>query len=404
MILPFLSACSPSEGLDNLQDQVDLVEVAATVEGVLPEMTVEVAGQKTIESPPMPTPIPTVTPISMAGGDPITFTADDERIRYIGRFDFRDPLGPSFDWSGSAIEFMFSGTGLTLFLADGRNSYNLLIDDRIEVLETEPGVEIYQLYEELEPGAHSFRITKRTEAYVGAAVFKGVQIVGGSLEDPSPAASRRIEFIGDSITTGYGNEGQSPECWFTPQTQNAEMSYAAITAEALGAEYALIALSGLGVVRNLRAEATASEETAIDFIDRALGLNPYVVWPPGQNVPDAVVINLGTNDYSSVPYPADSEFIDAYVELLKAVRLRHPQASIFAVAGPLMLEPAPWVIEAAVERFRANYDDDQLYYVLVEDNLERSALDFGCDWHPNVNGHKKIAVQLTEAIAATLDW
>jgi hypothetical protein len=69
-----------------------------------------------------------------------------------------------------------------------------------------------------------------------------------------------------------------------------------------------------------------------------------------------------------------------------------------------MLEPAPWVIEAAVERFRANNDDDQLYYVLVEDNLERSALDFGCDWHPNVNGHKKIAAQLTEAIAATLDW
>lgn len=358
----------------------------------------------TSEPPPSPSPLPTVTAAPIVPAESTSFAADDERIRTVGRFDFGDPEKPAFDWSAVGIEFAFSGTSLTIFLEDGRNSYNVIVDGRSHVLKTEPGQDAYLVADGLAEGNHQFRITKRTEAYVGAAVFKGGQIDGGALKRLPAPAQRRLEFIGDSITTGYGNEGESPDCWFTPDTQNAEKSYAAVTAKALDAQYALIALSGLGVIRNLRADSDVSSQTAIDFIDRALGLNPFVVWSPEQETPDAVVINLGTNDYSSLPFPADEDFVEAYVALIRAVRARYPQAHIFAVAGPLMLGPAPRVIESSVEQYRAAANDVLVTYVLIEDNLERSAKDFGCDWHPNEHGHQKIAAQLAPVIADQLGW
>ena len=303
-----------------------------------------------------------------------------------------------------AIEFAFYGTSLTLFLEDGHNLYNVTVDGHTETLETELGQESYVVANDLQPGRHHFRLVKRTEAYVGAAVFKGGRITGELLEPAAQEQPRSLEFIGDSITTGYGNEGESPECWFTPQTQNAALSYAALTADALQADYALVALSGLGVIRNLRAEEAASPETAIDFVERTLGLNPFITWPAGERVPDAVIINLGTNDYSSLPFPEEEAFIDAYLDLLERLRDRYPQASLFAVAGPLMSQPAPRVIETAVDRFRRASGDEDVYFQLVVDDLERSAKDFGCDWHPNENGHRKIAAQLIPPIAERLGW
>lgn len=402
LLMLLLGACNSSgDPVSNLGEVRNTAEAQAAITATVPILEVDM---DTREPPPVPSPLPTVTATMAAGTEPISFPADDERIRYIGRFDFQDSLEPAFDWSGSAIEFAFSGTSLTIVLEDGRNSYNVTVDDQRQVLETEMGVEHYLVADDLQPGEHLFRLSKRTEAYVGAAVFKGVQISGGDLQQPPAGAKRRLEFIGDSITTGYGNEGQSADCWFTPQTQNAEKSYAAFTAEGLDAEYTLIALSGLGVVRNLGQDTAVSSQTAIDYVERALGLDPFIIWPADRGIPDAVIINLGTNDYSSVPFPEEEGFIEAYMELLQAVRERYPQAFIFAVAGPLMLEPAPRVIEVAVERFRAARDDDGLKYVLIEDNLEPSAEDFGCDWHPNVNGHGKIASQLMPVIADQLGW
>jgi lysophospholipase L1-like esterase len=358
----------------------------------------------TMEPPPSPTPLPTDNARPARSMDIVTYEADDERILYNGRFDFQNPKTPAFDWSATSIEFDFSGTSLAIFLQDGRNSYNVTLDDQRQVLKTEMGVEEYVIASNLKPDRHHFTLSKRTEAYVGAAEFKGLKITGGELEQALPAAERLIEFIGDSITTGYGNEGESPDCWFTPDTQNADKSYAALTAQELDAGYTLIALSGLGVIRNLRAEDPTSFETAVHFVDRALGLNPFVIWPNDRRIPDAVVINLGTNDYSSIPFPDEEEFINAYMELISAIRTRYPEAFIFAVAGPLMLDPAPTLIHRAVERFTASYDDDQLQYVKIENNLQPSAEDFGCDFHPNLNGHRKIAAQLSPVVASRLGW
>lgn len=401
----FLAACASVE-LTEMPSTTSENKPRSTSTAAIVSETLQIAVDPlpTMEPPPIPTPLPTDNARPALSMEPVTYEADDERIQYNGRFDFQDPKAPAFDWSATHIEFNFSGTSLTIFLQDGRNSYNVILDDQRQVLKTEMGVEEYLIAENLQPGRHHFALSKRTEAYVGAAEFKGLKIIGGVLEQSPPSADRLIEFIGDSITTGYGNEGESPDCWFTPDTQNADKSYAAMTAQELDAGYTLIALSGLGVIRNLRAEDPTSFETAIQFVDRALGLNPFVLWPKDRRIPDAVVINLGTNDYSSLPFPGEEEFIVAYMELISAIRTRYPETFIFAVAGPLMLDPAPTLIQRAVERFSTSYDDDRLQYVKIENNLQPSAEDFGCDFHPNVNGHRKIAAQLSPIIASRLGW
>lgn len=397
-----LGACRPGERSPVLPTPVPGAAALATLTALPPVPTNPPLPSRL--APLTPSPVPTRNVPTVSADKTTLVPADDDRIRFVGRFDGQDPLHPAFDWSGVTIEFAFTGTGLTLLLKDGRNLYNVDIDNDQHVLQTEMGRTTYVLADQLEPGSHMVRITKRTEAYVGAGVFSGLVVSGGDLLDPPPPKERLLEFIGDSITSGYGNEGDSPECWFTPGTQNAELSFAGQTAAGFNADYHLIALSGLGVVRNLRDENAFSSQTAIDFIDRALGLNPLIPWPASQSPPTAVIINLGTNDFSSTPFPDEATFVQAYVDLLQAVYLRHPGKPIFAMAGPLMLEPAPRLIEAAVVQFAAAQNDADITYVNIEDTLERSAADFGCDWHPNVDGHRKIAEQLMPHIAEVLGW
>lgn len=404
VLLLILAACASPNGADGGTAEI---EATNTVDAALAAAVSELpAAADPATSEPLPTPSlnPAVTAVMPTSADVIHFAADDERIRYIGRFDFQDPKRPRFDWSASTIEFAFDGTGLAIFLEDEYNLYNVTVDGRSEVLDTEAGQERYVIAEGLAPGEHFFRMVKRTEPIVGEAAFGGVEITGEGLLTPPMEAGRRIEFIGDSITTGFGNEGESPECFFTAATQNAEKTYAAMVAAELDADYSLIALSGLGVYYPLQAQGVSSSDTAIEFIDRALAFEPEVTWPPEQQTPDAVVISLGTNDYSADPNPEDEAYIEVYLELLNAVRVRYPEAFVFAVAGPLVFGQGPEMIETAVERFRAANGDERAAYVFIEDDLERSEVDFGCAWHPNVHGQQKIAAQLTPAIAGQMGW
>ena len=67
-----------------------------------------------------------------------------------------------------------------------------------------------------------------------------------SMQPPEPR-QRRLLFIGDSITAGYGvlcNDSDAP---FAPETQSALHAYAAVAARALEADAHVIAYSGKGV-------------------------------------------------------------------------------------------------------------------------------------------------------------
>lgn len=352
--------------------------------------------------------VPTAAPTAQGGssGEPAFVSAHDPRIRYIGRADMSAPDQVLFDWPAVSIAARFTGTSLTLHLRDERNQYDVVVDGKMQLLRPVDGQERYVVAENLQPGRHTVLIRKRTEAYVGSGAFLGFTIdPDARLLSAPPAADRRLAFIGDSITAGYGNEGDGPTCYFTPDTQNVDLSYAGQTARELDAEYTTLAVSGLGAVRNIRETTTVSQNAALSYLWRTLAMQPGRTWDGGgQAEPDAVVVNLGTNDFSTTPFPGELEFVAGYVQLLQGVRELYPAAHIFAVAGPLMMGPANRYIEQAAAQARVLLDDERIHYVLIEDDLERTEADFGCDWHPNVAGHRKIAAQLIPALRTVLDW
>jgi hypothetical protein len=97
---------------------------------------------------------------------------------------------------------------------------------------------------------------------------------------PSKRPARRIEFIGNSITCGYGVLSDSSNCHFSPQTEDAGMSYAAILSRRLHADYHLVAYSGKGMVRNYGDKNKTSVNPMLSLYDRTCWYDSTLKWNP----------------------------------------------------------------------------------------------------------------------------
>ena len=109
---------------------------------------------------------------------------------------------------------------------------------------------------------------------------------------------RRIEFIGNSITCGYGVESENPSDPFTYETENHFYTYAARTARALKAQHLVVARSGIGVYRNYGAPRSGSKDCMPAMYEQVLFTDSTELWDHTLYTPDVVCINLGTNDTS----------------------------------------------------------------------------------------------------------
>lgn len=99
-------------------------------------------------------------------------------------------------------------------------------------------------------------------------VFKGLYVDEGKELAPAPVLPRRrIEFIGNSITCGYGIESEDRDAPFTYNTENHYYTYAALTARALQAQHLVVARSGIGVYRNYGSPASGSGDGEVYRFD-----------------------------------------------------------------------------------------------------------------------------------------
>jgi lysophospholipase L1-like esterase len=257
----------------------------------------------------------------------------------------------------------------------------------------------------LSAGEHSVELYRRTEASQGEAQFLGFDFGGGALLAPAPAPERRIEIIGDSISAGYGDEGPDMNCPFTPDTENHYLTYGAIAARNVGADLVTVAWSGRGVVCNYGDDPTSCDDPMPTVVDRILPAQATSVWNFALYQPQAVVINLGTNDFSTTVDPANAEFEAAYTTLLTRVRAAYPDAIILCTVGPLLsgtdLATARSAITNSVQA-RVDAGDGQVKtFELAETD---PANGYGCDWHPSQRTHQIMADTLTTTLRAELGW
>lgn len=326
-------------------------------------------------------------------------------IQYTGRVDFSNPKKAVFDFPAVYIRTRFTGTSCAIRLVDGNNWYNIIIDNQEPFPLQTTSDTVYQIAENLPDKSHSLIIFKRTEASVGKAVFKGFYIdKDAKLLKYNDIPERKIEFIGNSITCGYGNEGSTPDCDFSAQTENSYMSYASILARNFNADFTMIAYSGKGVVRNYGDKKPESEKPLPAYYQQTRAADNDSTWDFSRWQPDLVVINLGTNDFSTKPHPHKTTFIRAYSALISQVRRNYNNPVILCICGPFIGNPCCRWEQEIIEYYRAMQNAGDIYFVQIPKALIKNPDDLGCDAHPNIRGHKKMAAHLIPIVENIMNW
>jgi lysophospholipase L1-like esterase len=306
-------------------------------------------------------------------------------------------------WSGSYVVARFKGTGVSVRMKDeGKNLFQVVVDGEVKkVLRTDKakGEAVYPLALGLSDGVHEVSLHRRTEAKVGEAVVYGFEPIGGTILPPPPAPERRIELIGDSITTGYGNEGPSAKCGYVNSDQNEYLTYGAITARNLHADHTTIAWSG----------KTLHEMK--EYFDKSLPQrSDGPLWDFTRYQPQVVVVNVGTNNFALVD-PGEARFVRLYHELIQVVRAAYPKAFIVCALGSMLtnvypegrnnLTQARKYMKVAVAKLKEAGDTNLDFLEFAEQN---HADGLGCGFHPSLKTHEHMSEKLTAFIKERMGW
>ncbi|MCU0392576.1 MAG: GDSL-type esterase/lipase family protein [Thermoflexibacter sp.] len=338
-----------------------------------------------------------------------TIAPTHEAVQYTGRFDFSNRNLPKFAWTGSCITLVFEGTFCHLLInqlpeEDGNsrtNFFNVFIDNQLtSVLKVEIGTKTYLLAKNLPKGIHTISIFKRTEASMGICEFIGFQIdKKGKVLAPTAKTSKKIEFIGDSITCGYGNEGASQSCSFTPETENGYLSYAAIMARNVNAELVTVCYSGKGLIQNYDKSKQKTMPELYGLICPQIDKK----WNFSSWKPDIVCINLGTNDFAHA-IPDSSVFVRAYISFIDRITINYPDVSIFCLAGSMLNGNSLKIMKSylsAVVDYQNKKGNHKIYFFEMSTQGKRG---YGCDWHPNVAQHQTNAEELSLFVKDKMKW
>jgi lysophospholipase L1-like esterase len=359
------------------------------------------------------------------GFDEIAFS--DPNIRYVGRVN-KTADAAAFAFPAVQIETVFEGDAIDMRLKDfgsksktATNYYWVIVDGKASKLAVCADREVYPLARGLGAGEHTVTVVKRTESGPGGqpnkgkGEFLGFRVRTGTALKPAAKPERLLEFVGDSITCGYGNDlstTKPDDFKFTSANEDAWNAYGALTARALKADYVAVAASGRGVIRNY------SDFTGLlvpEIYEKTLHEDSAApAWDHKGYSPDVVVVNLGTNDYSP---GLTTEELDAhhaafqkgYIDFLTRIREVHAAATIIAVVGPMLGDSYPTgynaltnvkkVLQAAVAA-RNTAGDANVYYLA----FAAQSSPYGEDWHPTIATHQKMADALTTLIKTQKSW
>ncbi|MBK6464847.1 MAG: hypothetical protein IPF92_28175 [Myxococcales bacterium] len=362
-----------------------------------------------------------VLPSAAAADGMVDLPPNHPLIRYVGRVDCR-PSAPRFSYPAVSVKARFTGSAIDVKLRDSVEGgeeqgswYEALVDGVPQQLLVNAQKEVYSIGRDLGPGEHSLEVWRRIESRgAGQGEFLGLRVRSGETLKPVLVSGRRIEVIGDSVTCGYGNLKRTStpdEFHYTTKNTNARLTYGAVAAQLLSAEYVAVAYSGKGLWRNYQA---APGPTLPQLYLRVLPDEASPLWDVRRSPPDVVVVNLGTNDFSpsaggADPGPSGERFRAAYVEFLKTLRGHYPGVPLVAALGPVMsdnypvgvraLTTATGAVQAAIE-VRKGAGDADVHFI----SFPLQSAPYGEDWHPTVETHEKMGRQLAELVQRLKGW
>lgn len=349
-----------------------------------------------------------------AGTGGSTATTDGS-VRWVGRVDASDPEAARFAWQGAGFVAVVSGdsVGVTLRTEGTDTVYFQSVVDGVvaERFNVDSGADqTVTLATGLGAGEHVVELYRETEGYYGVSTFLGFS--SGTVLGAPASSGRLIEVVGDSISAGYGNLGVEPHpgwvadpaCHWTAENSSWYLTYAALAGHALDAEVSTIARSGYGMYRDLDGNTDGVLSTVYE---NALGFTNTPAWSyPVQA--DAVVINLGTNDWSGggdpgIPYET------AYIDFIAQLRGHYPDAWIFLTIGSMLNDPELSEVTTHLANIVAELNDagDERISTFdfgAQDLGSDGSVPSGCDWHPSTDEHARMAGILQAELEDKLGW
>ena len=318
--------------------------------------------------------------------------ADEKIFQYEGRILKKKGVS-CLGYTNSYVRFYAKGKNVRMHLTSNITSevnmagLSVLIDgvevNRVVVDKEQDWYEMCILPE----GEHLVTVIKITEAAMSHVGILSVEISDGNMIDkPFPErSSLKLEFVGDSITCGYGVLGE-PESEYTLREEDGMLSYGQVAAEILGARARFLSASGYGMY----IEYTGDREGNVPK------LYPYTNWfvdkeekyDYSEYVPDVVVINLGTNDSGHIDDDEIKEnLLKSYVEFIEQVKNFYPETKVLCICGTLCdKKEVIELIKKAVEMCSEKGINDVYMKELPFHNVEE---DGKASNHPSAITHKK---------------
>ena len=333
----------------------------------------------------------------------VGYRAASENVRWVGRTAETPEGAVQFDWSGTYADVVLCGSMLEMKASDsGLNYFNVIVDGKQHSIVKVEGKEPQSVVLfEGEKGTYHIRIQRRTEGFNGLTTVYSFEADGELVAYQNDAPKRHIEFIGDSLTAGYGTDSASGSEPYTPETQNCNLAYGCYIARYFDADYNLVAHSGQGVVRNYGDEKTTSGYTMLDryglLFDEADRERPYD-FKAGGYTPDLVVIFLGTNDYSTQPWPSFEEYSEGYAQLVAKVREAHGEEVPILCVSSYVFEPTFEYV------WRIAQSDEKLHFACILPEAFARPSELGASEHPNRVGQQKMAMMLIPYVSTITGW
>jgi hypothetical protein len=343
-----------------------------------------------------------------------------------GRTSLKNDFVPLF-WNSSGVEVCTDGTELWI-----------TVECDFDIFEPWYAVEINGALVSrsmLQPGEHNICLFRNMSPGVPKRVFfyrelqamgdddachllvKGMYCDGHFLS--VPRYDYKIEFVGDSISSGEGTYGAHDDMDWIPMFMSSSHNYINMISKKLNADVRIISQGGWGAYCSWDCR---KENTIPGIYDKVCGqahgkFNESI--GAADNIDtsdwqaDAVVINLGTNDDTGIAtYNANvengstnsdeklslEECEKAITSFVKKVRGYYPKAHILWVYGMLGYGISQ-NIGRAITKYTEETGDTNVAYLTLPNTLPD---ELGSRMHPGLKSHEKAASMIASYLKGRL--
>ncbi|MCQ2102167.1 MAG: GDSL-type esterase/lipase family protein [Fibrobacter sp.] len=331
-----------------------------------------------------------------------------ENLLYSGRWEIQQDYSRT---SAPAAMVQFNASAKSLeFDVEGEARFRIDEDGKEIAQFISGGRKVHKVKVSGDGEMHRYRLIKVSESNPGFAKVYGISLdKSGKFGSTPKHTNRRIEFIGDSFTVGYGCEGQlgdADDLVFIKT--NASKSFAFLLADGFKADFQVNAFSGRGLVRNYdnivpewkvpRLYEYVVPGGAPSDLEKGLP-DGGLKYDLDSFHPQVVVVFIGINDFQgNPPYGDKKEFAKAYTDLLNRLRSAHAGVKFLLVSTKIW--PNDDLTPTVKAIYQAELDAGRKDVEFVEVHTENTAL----HGHPSERSQSDLAQTLRPLVARLGGW